>query len=174
MHKSHVTIDPTSGYEKRDVSLPTLFKWMIFLFIFVIVCAVISWGVYVMFLPRGRDRLALEPLTPGQRRPPSPVIQAYPRVEMRQFRAEENATVVSYGWAKKEKGEVRVPVDRAVEMLAERGLPTGQAPVSKEDKEMRPGNRLPGAEQPPETGGQESAPPTHSAPTPEAGSATGH
>jgi hypothetical protein len=172
MLKSNVTIDPHSGYEKRDVSLPTLTKWVIFLFIFVIVCSAIAWVVYVMFLPRGRDPLALAPLTPGQRRPPSPVVQAYPRVEMRQFRAQENAAVASYGWANKERGEVRIPVGRALEMLAERGLPTGQVPVSKSDPGLRPGNRT--IESGSATGAGETTQPGQAQPVHSTGSASQH
>lgn len=146
MHKSNVTIDPNSGYEKRDVSLSTIMRWVVFLFIFVVICAAIAFVTYVVFLPQGRDPLALETLTPGQQRPPSPVLQAYPRAEMRQFLLDENEAVNSYGWANKEQNEVRIPVDKAIEMLAARGLPTGQQPVSRTDINMRPGISRPPAE----------------------------
>ena len=145
MHKSNVTIDPTSGYEKRDVSLSTILRWVIFLFAFVGVCAFLAWVSYVIFLPKGKDRLAIEPVSPTDQRPPSPVLQAYPKTEMHQFRAQENAAVTSYGWANKEKTEVRIPINHAVELLAERGLPVGQQPVSKNDADLRPGNKNAGA-----------------------------
>jgi hypothetical protein len=43
--------------------------------------------------------------------------------EMRQMRATEDSILNSYGWVDKSTGVVRIPVDRAMEILAEKGLP---------------------------------------------------
>lgn len=140
MHKGNVTVDPSAGYEKRDITIPAVLQNIIFLFLFIGFCLALSWVVYVLFLPKGKDRLAIDPVTPTPQRPPAPVLQAYPKAEMRQFREQENAVVSSYGWANREQGAVRIPVDRAVELLAERGFPAGQLPVTKDDLQARPGN----------------------------------
>jgi hypothetical protein len=39
-------------------------------------------------------------------------------------RAEEQEKLSSYGWVEPNAGVVRIPVERAMELLAERGLPT--------------------------------------------------
>jgi hypothetical protein len=43
--------------------------------------------------------------------------------ELRRMRAAEQAALNSYGWVDKEAGIVRIPVDRAMEILAKKGLP---------------------------------------------------
>jgi hypothetical protein len=43
--------------------------------------------------------------------------------ELREMRAAEDATLNSYGWVDKNAGIVRIPVDRAMEILAKKGLP---------------------------------------------------
>jgi hypothetical protein len=43
--------------------------------------------------------------------------------ELRQMRAAEEAALNSYGWVDKESGRVRIPIERAMDILAEKGLP---------------------------------------------------
>ncbi|MGB3564884.1 MAG: hypothetical protein WBH85_05050 [Thermoanaerobaculia bacterium] len=53
----------------------------------------------------------------------SPDWETAPDVEMRRFLAEEEQELNSYGWIDARNGIARVPVDRAMEMLVEQGLP---------------------------------------------------
>lgn len=46
-----------------------------------------------------------------------------PNVEMRRFLAAEEAELNSYGWVDQGNGIARVPIDRAIEMIVEQGLP---------------------------------------------------
>jgi hypothetical protein len=50
-------------------------------------------------------------------------LQVDPKNELRQMRAAEDAMLNSYGWVDKDAGIVRIPVDRAMEILAKKGLP---------------------------------------------------
>ena len=54
--------------------------------------------------------------------------------EINAFRLQEAQTLHSYGWVDQQAGVVRIPIDRAMELLAQRGLPTrpqaGVAPPS--------------------------------------------
>ena len=47
---------------------------------------------------------------------------------------QEEQTLNSYGWVDQQAGVVRIPIDRAMDLLAQRGLPTrpqaGVAPPS--------------------------------------------
>ncbi|HSE90681.1 MAG TPA: hypothetical protein VLJ79_31010 [Candidatus Binatia bacterium] len=55
--------------------------------------------------------------TPGTR------LQVDAQNQRRQMRAAEDAMLNSYGWVDKDAGIVRIPVDRAMEILAKKGLP---------------------------------------------------
>jgi hypothetical protein len=64
----------------------------------------------------------------------SPRLETNERSEIAKFRLEEEQRLHSYGWADQSAGVVRIPIERAMELVAQRGLPTtprtGEAPSS--------------------------------------------
>lgn len=56
------------------------------------------------------------------------------------FRSRENSELENYGWIDRKSGVVRIPIDRAMDLLAQRGLParaTNQpATVGKSEYEL--------------------------------------
>lgn len=66
---------------------------------------------------------AVSPMQNLQAMPPMPLLQAAPKADMKVMLEQEHALLTSYGWASKPEGRVRIPVDRAVELVAQRGLP---------------------------------------------------
>ncbi len=74
-------------------------------------------------------------MTPGDiTKFPQPRLESNERLEINDFRMQEEQTLNSYGWVDQQAGVVRIPIDRAMELLAQRGLPTrpqaGAAPPS--------------------------------------------
>jgi hypothetical protein len=59
--------------------------------------------------------------------PLQPTIQVNPIQDLQQIRATQRANVEGYGWVDRESGMVRIPVERAMELLLERGLPVQTA-----------------------------------------------
>jgi hypothetical protein len=55
---------------------------------------------------------------------PQPRLETREIVEIDAFRLQEAQTLNSYGWVDQAGGVVRIPIDRAMELLAQRGLPT--------------------------------------------------
>ena len=53
----------------------------------------------------------------------SPDWETAPEEEMRRFLAEEEQELTSYGWVDAGNGIARVPIDRAMELIIEQGLP---------------------------------------------------
>ena len=81
-----------------------------------------------------RDRLiAADPPPPAlpeariEHRPPGPNLQVDPRQQLLDLQTEEESTLTTYGWIDKASGVTRVPIDRAMDLLVEQGLP---APVT--------------------------------------------
>ncbi len=64
---------------------------------------------------------------------PSPRLQDDNTRELKMMRANEDKVLQGYTWIDKNSGAVRIPVSRAMEVLAERGLPNvaGETPQSK-------------------------------------------
>jgi hypothetical protein len=62
--------------------------------------------------------------------PPAPRLQTVPGQELQELRARQEAQLQGYGWLDRQAGRVRIPIERAMDLLAERGLParsTGEA-----------------------------------------------
>lgn len=58
---------------------------------------------------------------------PGPRLQADPQADYEAYAAAQRELISSYGWIDPEQGIVRVPVERAMELVLERGLPARAA-----------------------------------------------
>ncbi|HET6628150.1 MAG TPA: hypothetical protein VFG91_00080 [Woeseiaceae bacterium] len=58
-------------------------------------------------------------LAPGE----SPVLQVTPESDLARLRAREAALLHGYGWVDRERGIARIPIERAMEILAAGGEP---------------------------------------------------
>jgi hypothetical protein len=65
---------------------------------------------------------------------PLPREQPDPKVDLKALREREERDLTSYGWVNRQAGIVRIPIERAMQLIVERGLP-----VSTNDGEMRVG-----------------------------------
>jgi len=59
---------------------------------------------------------------------PEPRLQVAPQVDLAALRAREDATLNGYGWVDRKAGVVRVPIERAMDLLIQRGLPVRGQP----------------------------------------------
>ena len=58
------------------------------------------------------------------RMPPEPRLQAHPADEIQVLRQHEEDVLNHYGWVDQKAGVVRIPVDKAIDIMAQRGFPT--------------------------------------------------
>lgn len=54
---------------------------------------------------------------------PQPRLQVDPQMDLATFRAREDAQLNDYGWIDKNAGVVRIPIDQAINLIVQRGLP---------------------------------------------------
>lgn len=57
-----------------------------------------------------------------------PRLQVSPAADLQEFEARQHAVLNQYGWIDRSNGVVRLPLDRAVDLVLERGLPTRSGP----------------------------------------------
>ncbi len=55
--------------------------------------------------------------------PPAPRIEVAPAIEYQQLRAQEDQMLSTYGWMDRKAGVARIPIDRAIDLLLQRGYP---------------------------------------------------
>jgi hypothetical protein len=114
------------GHEETDAHIGPLMQFAVFLAVSTLVIAFLVVGLY-KYLDRREvaEKAGNYPMAVGRSRPlpPSPRLQTYPFDDIKQLRVGENRLLEHYSWVDKNAGVVRIPVERAIEILAERGLP---------------------------------------------------
>ena len=112
------------GHEERDVAFQYITGAGIGLVVLIIVAVVSMSWLFDFFLAREiRSSPAANPLAIAGAQPPEPRLQTKPVEQLQRLRSEENLTLGTYGWIDREQGVVRIPIERAMDLIAERGLP---------------------------------------------------
>ena len=126
-HNAHASHE-NAGYEKSDANLGVLGLFAVSIFLLVLISMT---GVAIMWRVMAYEtvyagEMAGSPLAPQRTLPPSPRLQTYETTtgDLHSTREQEEKLLHgSASWVDKEKGLVRIPIDRAIELLAKRGLP---------------------------------------------------
>jgi len=116
-------------HETSDVSVSAVFGFGIGLVVSAIVIYMLVWGVFVYFSGRAVRRGATDRATAPQqeRLPPEPRLQTDPRADLGALRDAEEHALTTYGWVDRKSGVVRIPIERAMKLTIERGLPSRPA-----------------------------------------------
>jgi hypothetical protein len=112
-----------AGHEVDSVSRSVLWRTGA---AFVLIAA-IGWAVIYLIQPvmvarQEEQSPAPNPLskTYGRVEPPSPRLQVDPALDIHEHRKAEETLLTTYGWVDQQAGVVRIPIDRAMALLAER------------------------------------------------------
>jgi hypothetical protein len=114
------------NHETTDANLTGVEKLIAVVVVFLAATAVAMWLVFDFFFARQAGQDVKPPAVAnrqGDRLPPLPRLQTTPYADLAKFRQAEAAAVTSYAWVDKANGIVQVPVARAIELIAEQGLP---------------------------------------------------
>lgn len=131
--------NPMVSHERRDVNIFQITAFGIGLLISCIIVVFLMWGMFA-FLAHREDALNAPATAMTQQRqqtPPEPRLSGvatengaraersvYPRVELNDLRESESAILDNYGWVDPAKGIVRIPIDQAIDIVAQKGLPS--------------------------------------------------
>jgi hypothetical protein len=117
---------PRAGYELSDISTRVVVVFATALVVAGIVIHVLVWLLYIYFghvaAVTYSRQYPLSSVGPAPL-PAAPMLQVKPREELKQLRVEEEAILASYAWVDPNAGIVRIPIDRAMQLVLERGLP---------------------------------------------------
>jgi len=121
-----------AGYEKSDAHAGDTYRAGFYILGTMVLTALVVVPMY-RFLGRHEarsQRPAATVLRPdaGAPAPAFPKLVASEPPVLAEFRAQEESFLASYGWVEKDKGLARMPIDAAMRIVAERGLPKFPSP----------------------------------------------
>ncbi len=132
------------GYETSDANAGAVAKFGLAL---AVICGLALILMLVMLNSFRAEKKSNEPaLSPmaAQREalPPEPRLQIQPNEDWLKYKTHEDSLLHSYGWVSREAGVVRLPIDRALELVAQRGLPA-RAPRAEGEGQSAQGAKQP-------------------------------
>ena len=136
-HESHAA---HGSYERQDLQVAGILYFLLTLGIVTVLCIFGIRGFYAflqhhakasqpvvsplitnvpedtLHIPRGYPQAAF----------PNPRLEEDERGQLKDIRLAQENTLYSYGWVDQNAGTVRIPIDRAMDLLVQRGLPVRQ------------------------------------------------
>ncbi len=144
-------VDASLGYESSDVGVTGIVVFITALAIFVVVAGVLCYGIGKVLNARMNKQdgptskwsktvdvrqLGNMPSSPELQNKMAEITQSFPmpRVQIddgnqdiADLHAREDLLLENYTWVDASKGTVRIPIERAMELMAQRGLPVAPA-----------------------------------------------
>jgi len=117
--------NPEVHHEESDVNILAIFGFGGGLMAVAVVVLLVIYVLFGFFDGRERATVPAEyPLAAqADKVPPEPRLQEHPREDLSELRAREDEILSSYGWVDRNAGVVRIPIDAAMKLTLERGLP---------------------------------------------------
>jgi hypothetical protein len=133
----HATTPSNGGFERQDLAPRGILYFLLALGIATVLCLFGLRGLFEYLDHRSKtSQPEVNPLitnvpsdtrhvAPGypQSTFPSPKLEEDERGQLNGIRMNEEKTLYSYGWVDEKSGTVRIPIDRAMDLIVQRGLP---------------------------------------------------
>ena|SRR5258708_27535204 len=124
----------------RELNLRAIFGFSGGVIAVTLMALVIMWWMSVSFKQQeeAKDH-APSPLAEAQLDPipPGPRLQATPPRDMDEMRKRDREALTTYGWVDKSGGVARIPVDRAIEILADEAAKAPRQEKSTPERQIR-------------------------------------
>jgi len=139
-HDVHEEHSGQVSFERGDVNVFQITAFGVGLLLSTIVVMFAMWAMFHFLMGQADKRDSAAPAAMMAEKPSLPpeprlsgvreksVGPVLPKVEMDELRADEDAILNNYGWLDPAKGTVRIPIAQAIDMVAQKGLPTKQTP----------------------------------------------
>jgi hypothetical protein len=140
-HDENYTSNPGVMYESSDANSRAIYGFGIGLAILGAICALATWGglraLNAWEDHQDKARMAANPMVPEARMKmpvttaahefPTPQLQVNDAAEMNEEIEQETGKLTHYQWVDQSQGVVRIPIDRAMQLTLQRGLPARPA-----------------------------------------------
>jgi hypothetical protein len=150
----HETPAGQGGYERQDLQASSILYFLLAIVVGTAICIVALRGLFV-YLDH-REKASQPPVNPlvtnvpadtrhiAPRYPqsafPNPKLEEDERGQLNGIIINEENELYSYGWVDEKAGTVHIPIDRAMELIVQRGLPV-RSQGSTDDSESKKGEK---------------------------------
>jgi hypothetical protein len=137
--------NPEVRHEPRTMNVRLVLFFILLLVVIVVGIHFSVKGLMSMF-EGGRKPLDTNPnpilTSMPPRQPPQPQLQPNPVGDLHNLRQQEDQILQGYAWVDEKAGKVRIPITRAMQLLADRGLPpaVGAPPPPPPQQPAAPGS----------------------------------
>jgi hypothetical protein len=123
-HRAAPRGDLNVGHEPSDLKPTNIALFGIALAGAIVLVLAVSYGIFEYNAGQHpKEQAPPSPLAHTREPTPEPHLQVYAAEDLQEMRAAEDAVLNGYGWIDKEAGIARIPVEKAIEVLAKKGLP---------------------------------------------------
>ena len=136
MQNNHAA-PPPDGHELTDATARPLLTYGAILAAILIAVALLMWATFRLFAVEQSLGAPPAPFALGRLLPPEPRLQPDPRIDLRRLRKQEEDAISNYGWVNPTDGVIRIPVDRAMDRLIEKGLPVQTEDEKKKEEQKK-------------------------------------
>jgi hypothetical protein len=125
MHPTNPEPAPKRDYEDKDIPIRSILGFGIFTAVFTVLSLVGGKLMFHALASRNAAREAAPSKFAAERvlPPTNQLLLVNEPASWKDQLAWETSGITGYAWVDREKGVVRIPVERAIDLLAERGLP---------------------------------------------------
>ncbi len=118
--------NPEVAHEESDVNVRAIFGFGAGLLAVGVVIHLLLWLLFNYYTRQAAQVPRNFPLSAEyqQQPPPEPRLQTHPQQDLFQLRAREDAVLRGYGWIDKQAGVARIPIEEAMKLVVQRGLPS--------------------------------------------------
>lgn len=142
---------PSTAYDHTDLGARGIFVFLVGLALTIAMVHLVIYGfvrVYERFQPQSIQTAASITEPTAQAGPkgeptahfPYPQVQPDPVGDMNKFREAEELELNSAGWIDQSAGVAHIPIERAIDLVAQRGLPVRPAPAQSSAAEFGSGD----------------------------------
>ncbi len=141
-------ISPTVAFERADINAPRVALLGAGVLIIALAAVLV---VAPPFFGLKEHRAEVSPqrspnAPAGLRLAPQPRLQAMPKADLEGYMAGYERTLKTYSWIDRSKGIAAIPIDRAMRIASQRGIPRAPLDPSIQLSQPRQGTRVTGLE----------------------------
>jgi hypothetical protein len=128
MSEAHLSANAAAvGHETRDADVNKLAIFGLVLVAMVLFGFLVTEGLFRYVIKAENAKRQVSPFEDQNQIPPKPHLLVSEPADYQSYMEKQTKLLNSYGWVDPKQGKVRIPIDRAMALVLQKGLPTRPA-----------------------------------------------